>query len=167
MNCPACFRRDITVYADMEKLDDLDKDILRIIIKNARIPFAEVAEACGVSRAAIHQRVQKLIDTGVIEGSGYSVNEKKLGFDTCTYIGIRLEKGSLYKEVSNELKKLPEVTECHFTTGPYSMLIKLYARNNDHLMELLNDKIQEIKGIVSTETLISLNKSVDREIPIF
>lgn len=151
----------------MEKLDDLDKDILRIIIKNARIPFAEVAEACGVSRAAIHQRVQKLMDTGVIEGSGYSVDEKKLGFDTCTYIGLRLEKGSLYKSVAAELKKLPEVTECHFTTGPYTMLIKLYARNNEHLMELLNDKIQEIKGIVSTETLISLNKSIDREIPIY
>lgn len=151
----------------MEKLDDLDKDILRIIIKNARIPFAEVAEACGVSRAAIHQRVQKLMDTGVIEGSGYSVDEKKLGFDTCTYIGLRLEKGSLYKSVAAELKKLPEVTECHFTTGPYTMLIKLYARNNEHLMELLNDKIQEIRGIVSTETLISLNKSIDREIPIF
>lgn len=151
----------------MEKLDDLDKEILRIIIKNARVPFAEVADACKVSRAAIHQRVQKLIDTGVIEGSGYMVNEKKLGFDTCTYIGIRLEKGSLYKNVAAELKKLPEVTECHFTTGPYTMLIKLYARNNEHLMELLNDKIQEIKGIVSTETLISLNKSIDREIPIF
>lgn len=150
----------------MERLDDLDKEILRIIIKNARVPFAEVAESCGVSRAAIHQRVQKLIDVGVIEGSGYAINERKLGFDTCTYIGIKLEKGSLYKSVADQLKQIPEVTECHFTTGPYTMLIKLYARNNENLMELLNDRIQEIKGIVSTETLISLDKSIDREIPI-
>ncbi len=151
----------------MEKLDDLDKDILRIIIKNARIPFAEVADSCGVSRAAIHQRVQKLFDTGVLEGSGYTVNEKKLGFQTCTYIGIRLERGSMYKTVAEELKKLPEVTECHFTTGPYTMLIKLYAHDNDHLMELINDKIQQIEGIVSTETMISLNKTIERKIPIF
>ncbi|HOH95688.1 MAG TPA: Lrp/AsnC ligand binding domain-containing protein [Candidatus Enterocola sp.] len=151
----------------MEKVDELDKEILRIIIKNARIPFAEVAETCGVSRAAIHQRVQKLMDTSVIEGSGYAVNAQKLGYSTCTYIGIRLEKGSMYKTVAPELKKIPEITECHFTTGAYTMLIKLYARNNEHLMELLNDKIQEIHGVVSTETLISLDRSFQREIPIF
>ena len=89
-----------------------------------------------------------------------------LGYATCTYIGVKLEKGSMYKDVVPELEKIPEVVECHFTTGPYTMLIKLYARDNQHLMELLNDRIQMIHGVVETETLISLEQSMNREIPI-
>ena len=150
----------------MEKIDNLDKKILEIISQNARIPFKDVAAECGVSRAAIHQRVQRLIDLGVIVGSGYHVNPKSLGYSTCTYVGIKLEKGSMYKDVVPELEKIPEVVECHFTTGPYTMLCKLYARDNEHLMELLNDKIQEIHGVTATETLISLEQSMNREIPI-
>ena len=150
----------------MEKIDNLDKKILGIIVNNARIPSKEIAETCGVSRAAIHQRVQKLTDMGVITGSGYHVNPKALGYATCTYIGVKLEKGSMYRDVVPELEKIPEVVECHFTTGPYSMLIKLYARDNEHLMELLNDKIQMIHGVVDTETLISLEQSMNRSIPI-
>lgn len=150
----------------MEKIDNLDKKILGIIVNNARIPSKEIAETCGVSRAAIHQRVQKLTDIGVITGSGYHVNPKALGYATCTYIGVKLEKGSMYRDVVPELEKIPEVVECHFTTGPYSMLIKLYARDNQHLMELLNDKIQMIHGVVDTETLISLEQSMNRSIPI-
>lgn len=150
----------------MEKIDNLDRQILGIISKNARIPFKEVAEVCGVSRAAIHQRVQRLIDMGVITGSGYEINPGMLGFKTCTYIGVKLERGSMYKDVVPEFNKIPEVVECHFTTGPYTMLIKLYARDNDHLMELLNSSIQEIEGVTATETLISLRQSIKREIPI-
>lgn len=150
----------------MEKIDNLDKKILGIIVNNARIPSKEIAETCGVSRAAIHQRVQKLTDIGVITGSGYHVNPKALGYATCTYIGVKLEKGSMYRDVVPELEKIPEVVECHFTTGPYSMLIKLYARDNQHLMELLNDKIQMIHGVIDTETLISLEQSMNRPIPI-
>ena len=107
-----------------------------------------------------------MIDMHVITGSGYHVNPKSLGFRTCTYIGVKLEKGSMYRDVVPELEKIPEVVECHFTTGPYTMLCKLYARDNEHLMELLNDKIQHIKGVVSTETLISLEQSMNREIPV-
>ena len=150
----------------MEKIDDLDRKILDIISKNARIPFKEVAEVCGVSRAAIHQRVQKMIETDVITGSGYHVNPKSLGFNSSTYIGVKLEKGSMYKTVVPELEKIPEIVECHFTTGPYTILVKLYARDNEHLMELLNGHIQEIPGVIATETLISLRKSFKREIPI-
>ena len=120
-----------------EKIDKLDLQILQIISNNARIPFKDVAETCGVSRAAIHQRVQRLIDMGVIVGSGYEVNPKSLGYSTCTYVGIRLEKGSMYKSVVAELVKIPEIVECHFTTGPYTMLVKLYARDNEQLMDLL------------------------------
>jgi len=150
----------------MAKIDILDKKILKIITQNARIPFKDVAEECGVSRAAIHQRVQRMIDLDIIVGSGYHINPKVLGFNTCTYIGVKLEKGSMYKDVVPEFEKIPEVVECHFTTGPYTMLIKLYARDNEHLMELLNGKIQEISGVTATETLISLRESFNRIIPI-
>ena len=150
----------------MEKIDSLDRQILEIISQNARIPFKDVAADCGVSRAAIHQRVQRLIDMGVIVGSGYNVNPKSLGYSTCTYVGIKLEKGSMYKEAVKELKKIPEIVECHFTTGNYTMLTKLYCRDNEHLMELLNSKIQEIPGVTATETLISLEQSIKKEIPI-
>ena len=102
----------------------------------------------------------------VIVGSGYHVNPGSLGYNTCTFVGIKLERGSMYKTVSEALKAIPEIVECHFTTGPYTMLIKLYARDNAHLMELLNDKIQEIPGVISTETLISLNQSIRKEVPI-
>lgn len=150
----------------MGKIDALDRKILEIISQNARIPFKDVAAECGVSRAAIHQRVQRLIDLGIITGSGYHMNPKTLGFTTCTYIGITLERGSLYKSVVEEFLKIPEIVECHYTTGPYSMLIKLYARDNEHLMELLNGRIQAIPGVISTETLISLEQSISRGVPI-
>ncbi len=150
----------------MEKIDNLDKRILEIISNNARIPFKDVAAECGVSRAAIHQRVQRLVDMGVIVGSGYHVNPASLGYSTCTYIGIILERGSMYDRVCEEFSKIQEIVECHFTTGPYTMLVKLYARDNAHLMELLNNKIQEIPGVISTETLISLKQSLKKEVPI-
>ena len=150
----------------MEKIDNLDKKILKIIMRNARIPSKDVALECNVSRAAIHQRIQRMIDMNVITGSGYNVNPKTLGYATCTYIGVTLEKGAMYRAVVPELEKIEEVVECHFTTGPYTMLIKLYARDNEHLMELLNDRIQNIHGVTSTETLISLEQSLKREIPI-
>lgn len=150
----------------MGKLDELDQKILEIISQNARIPFKDVATACGVSRAAIHQRVQRLIELGVITGSGYHINPKSLGYHTCTYIGITLERGSMYQSVVEEFMKIPEIVECHYTTGPYSMLIKLYARDNEHLMELLNHKMQNIPGVVATETLISLEQSIKKNVPI-
>jgi len=150
----------------MEKIDKLDRKILEIISQNARTPFKDVAEVCGVSRAAIHQRVQKMIEMKVIVGSGYHVNPKVLGFNTCTYIGVKLERGSMYKDVVPELEKIPEVVECHFTTGPFTILIKLYAKDNENFMELLNGRIQEIPGVISTETMISLRQSFKREIPV-
>ena len=150
----------------MERIDNLDRKILEIIMKNARIPSKDVAAECGVSRAAIHQRIQRMIDLAVITGSGYHVNPKVLGYSTCTYVGVRLEKGSMYRQAVESLEQIPEVVECHFTTGPYTMLIKLFARDNQHLMELLNDKIQHIEGVMSTETLISLEQSINREVPI-
>lgn len=150
----------------MEKIDDLDRKILRIITKNARIPFKDVADTCGVSRAAIHQRVQKMFDNGVIVGSGYQINPKMLGYQLCVYVGIMLTKASMYKSVSAELDKIPEIVESQFTLGAYSMLIKLYAKDDQHLMELLNSKIQEIPGVANTETLTSLDQKINRTLPI-
>ena len=148
----------------MDKIDSLDKKILNILSQNARIPFKDVAAECGVSRAAIHQRVQHLIENGVITGSRFDVNPKSLGYSTCTYIGLNLERGSMYKDVVTRLEKIPEIVECHFTTGSYTMLIKLYAKDNEQLMDLLNNQLHTIPGVVSTETLISLEQSIKREI---
>lgn len=150
----------------MEKIDNLDKKILSILSKNARIPFKDVAAECGVSRAAIHQRVQRLMENGIITGSGFDVNPKSLGYSTCTYVGLNLERGSMYKDVVKQLEDIPEIVECHFTTGSYTMLIKVYVRDNEQLMDLLNNRLQAIPGVVSTETLISLEQSIKREIPV-
>lgn len=150
----------------MKKVDKLDLKILQIISVDARVPFKDVAEVCGVSRAAIHQRVQRLTNAGVITGSGYTVNPRHIGYSTCTFVGITLERGSMYKDVARQLLKIPEIVECHFTTGNYTMLIKLYCRDNEHLMQLLNDRIQGIDGVISTETLISLEQSFTRQVPI-
>lgn len=150
---------------DADKIDKLDRKILSILSTNARIPFKDVATQCGVSRAAIHQRVQHLVEKGIITGSGFYINPKSLGYSTCTYVGLNLERGSMYKKVVAELQEIPEIIECHFTTGPYTMMIKLYARDNEQLMDLLNNRMQSIPGVVSTETLISLEQSIKREIP--
>ncbi len=150
----------------MERIDNLDRKILDIIIRNARIPSKDVAVVCGVSRAAVHQRIQRMIDMGVITGSGYNVNPKELGYMTSTYIGVNLERGAMYRDVVPELEKIPEIVECNFTTGPYTLLLKLYARDNEHLMTLLNDRIQKIHGVTGTETLISLDQSIHRTLPV-
>ena len=150
----------------MDKIDNLDKKILSILSKNARIPCKDGAAECNVSRAALHQRVQHLIENGVIMGSGFDVNPKSLGYSTCTYVGITLERGSMYKDVVACLCQIPEVVECHFTTGPYTMMVKLYARDNEQLMQLLNGHLQDIPGVVATETLISLEQSIKRDIPV-
>ncbi|MCK8621337.1 MAG: Lrp/AsnC ligand binding domain-containing protein [Prevotella sp.] len=150
----------------MEKIDNLDKKILSIVSKDARLPFKDVAAECGVSRAAVHQRVQRLIAADIITGSGFNVNPKSIGYSTCTYVGITLERGSMYKDVVRRLELIPEVVECHFTTGPYTMMVKLFARDNEQLMQLLNGQLQEIPGVMATETLISLEQSIKREIPV-
>ncbi|MBQ7532058.1 MAG: AsnC family transcriptional regulator [Paludibacteraceae bacterium] len=150
----------------MELIDDLDKRILRIITQNARIPFKDVAEQCGMSRAAVHQRVQRMFDIGVIIGSGYQVNPKMLGYNLCVYVGITLERGHMYRQVCAELEKIPEIVESQFTLGAYSMIIKLYAHDDKHLMKLLNTQIQAIPGIANTETLTTLDESINRTLPI-
>ncbi len=148
------------------QIDSLDKKILTIIQQNARIPFLEVARECGVSGAAIHQRVGKLIKMGIISGSEFIIDPKKVGLHTCAYMGIYLEKAGMYNEVVEQLKKIPEIVECHYITGNYSIFIKIFTRDNEHLKYILADKLQSISGISRTETFIALEESFSRHIPI-
>ena len=148
------------------QIDSLDRKILSILIKDARIPFLEVARECGVSGAAIHQRVQRLIRLGIISGSQFNLEPKKLGYHTCAYIGIFLDNAGLFNEVSSNLIKIPEIVQCHYTTGQYAMFIKVHAKNNEHLRRVLADKIQAIKGVSRTETFISLDVLMERQLPV-
>jgi Lrp/AsnC family transcriptional regulator, regulator for asnA, asnC and gidA len=147
-------------------IDELDKKILSLLMKDARMPFLEVARECGVSGAAIHQRVQKLISDGIISGSEILVDPHKIGYSTCAYIGIFLEKASMFSLVAEELVNIPEIVECHYTTGNYSIFIKVFAKDNNHLKQILSDKLQSIKGISRTETFISLEESFRRNLPV-
>src|SRR5574344_969178 len=108
------------------QLDDIDLKILEIISKNARLPFKDVATECGISRAAVHQRVNRMVEMNVIIGSGYYIDPKKVDYHTCTFIGIFLDKGGLYETVTEKLKSIPEVVECHYTTGQYAIFVKVY-----------------------------------------
>ncbi len=148
------------------QIDSLDKKILSLITKNARIPFLEVARECKVSGAAIHQRIQRLTNMGVIKGSEFIVNPSKIGYHTCAYIGIFLKKASLFDKVVMMLDQIPQIVECHYTTGEYAIFIKIYAQSNEHLKRILHDKLQSIPGISSTETIISLDEMFKRQLPI-
>jgi Lrp/AsnC family transcriptional regulator for asnA, asnC and gidA len=149
----------------MQQLDSLDIKILQLLANNARKPCLEIARACDVSGAAIHQRVQKLTSMGVIQGSELLINPSSVGYDTCAYIGFFLKDPSQFNHVVEELKKIPEVVECHFTTGQYDMFIKLVARNNDHLLHIIHEKLQHL-GLSRTESLISFKEVFKRQIPI-
>ena len=136
-----------------------------MLAANARKPYLEIARACDVSGAAIHQRIQKLTQMGVIKGSESLINPSSIGYDTCAYIGFFLKDPSQFNHVVNELEKIPEVVECHFTTGQYDMFIKLYAHNNDHLLHIIHEKLQHL-GLSRTESLISFKEVFKRQIPI-
>ena len=125
-------------------LDSLDQKILSMISDDARVPFLEVARACHVSGAAIHQRIQKLTRLGVISGSQFVLNPLALGYDTCAFVGIYLKDPSDFDRVLAELHKIPEVVECHYTTGGYDMFIKIYARSNHHMLSIIHDQLQPL-----------------------
>tara|TARA_B100000925_G_C21956481_1_gene451414 strand:+ start:273 stop:815 length:543 start_codon:yes stop_codon:yes gene_type:complete len=145
-------------------LDGIDKEILSYLTRNARMPILEIARNMGASGASIHQRVRKLEEAGVISGSYVKINEEKLGYTTHAFIGIFLDKASHNSEAVAMLNKIPEVTSCYYTTGGWSLLIKLTCRDNNHLSALLSDKIQKIPGISRTETYICLKHQIERQI---
>lgn len=148
------------------QIDSLDQRILSFLTKDARKPFLEVARECGVSGAAIHQRVQKLINEGIITGSEFTVDPNKVGYKTCCYIGIYLETANLFEQVADQLENIPEIVECHYTTGIYSIFIKVYAKDNNDLKKVLAEKLQSIKGIARTETFISLDQVFKKQMPL-
>lgn len=147
------------------QLDSLDEAILKQIAYNARIPFLEVARICNVSGAAIHQRIQKLTNLGVLKGSEFIIDPEKVGFETCAYVGLYLKNPEQFDQVVEGLKAIPEVVECHYTTGQYDMFIKIYARNNHHLLSIIHDKLQPL-GLSRSETIISFNEAIKRQMPI-
>ena len=145
--------------------DALDRKILQLIQKDARIPFLEVARACNVSGAAIHQRIQKLTQLGILKGSQFIIDPEKIGYETCAYVGLYLKDPENFDAVVDKLRQIPEVTECHYTTGGYDMFIKIYARNNHHLRNIIHDKLQPL-GLSRSETIVSFNAVIDRQLPV-
>ncbi len=148
------------------EIDGIDKEILRQLMEDARRPVLQIATKIGISGAAIHQRLRKLEQSGVISGSKFILNNKVLGYNTMAFVGIYLDKAARNLETVRDLKKIPEVLECHYTTGNWSVLIKIICHDNEHLMQLLNTKIQTIEGVSRTETFISLDQQIDRQIQI-
>lgn len=147
-------------------LDAIDRKILKYLIKNARMPFLEIARECGISGAAIHQRIRKLDESGVILGSRLIVDPKTLGFDVCAYIGIRLQDPQYLDATVEKLKQIPEIVECHFITGTYNVFVKLYCLDNEHLMKTIFDGIVRIQGISTTQTYISLFEAFQRQVNV-
>ena len=147
-------------------LDATDRKILRFLIKNARTPFLEIARECGISGAAIHQRIKKLEDMGVIQGSRLVVAPKSLGFYVCAFISIRVSDITRQQDTVEQLRHIPEIVECHYITGSYNLMVKLYCIDNEHLMRTIFDKILHVQGVSSTQTYMSLNESFQREIHV-
>ncbi|UMY66662.1 MULTISPECIES: Lrp/AsnC family transcriptional regulator [unclassified Flavobacterium] len=152
-------------HAQVE-IDGIDKEILRYLMEDARKPILQIANKIGISGAAIHQRLRKLEQAGVISGSKFTVSNKVLGYSTMAFVGIYLDRAAGNAEAVKELRKIPEVLECHYTTGNWSILIKIICRDNEHLMQLLNTKIQAIPGVSRTETFISLEQQIERQIQL-
>ncbi|WP_036157059.1 Lrp/AsnC ligand binding domain-containing protein [Maribacter forsetii] len=150
----------------LAKIDGIDKKILRFLMEDARKPVLEIARSIGISGAAIHQRLRKLEASGLLSGSKFIINPKSLGYTTMAYIGIYLDKAMSNPKAVKLLEKIPEVLECHYTTGNWSILIKVLCRDNEHLMQVLNKEIQAIEGVSRTETFISLAQQIDRQITI-
>lgn len=150
--------------SETSKIDSIDKRIMRLLSEKGRISFLEVARECGMSGAAIHQRVAKLEQQGIITGYSVKLSPENLGYSTCAYVGVFLEKAIMYHSVVKDLEKIAEIVEAHYTTGNYAIFLKVYCRNNQHLMDVLNSRIQTIPGVASTETFISLEHGIMRDV---
>ena len=148
------------------KIDGLDKQILIELTSNSRTPILEISRKIGISGAAIHQRIRKLNDSGLIAGHQLKINPKVLGYSTLAFIGVYFDKAERNSEAIKKMKEIPEILECHYTTGNWSVLVKVICKNNEHLMTLLNKEIQSIDGVSRTETFISLEQQIDRQISI-
>ncbi len=147
-------------------IDNTDLKILDVLVKDAKKPFTEVARQVFVSQGTVHVRMNKMMEAGIVEKTTLKINYAKLGFDITAFIGIYLEKSSLYEKVLEKLKAIPEITSIHYTTGNYSMFVKIHCRDTNHLKEVLHGKMQQVAGIDRTETMISLEESLDRNLSL-
>ncbi|MEL6625150.1 MAG: Lrp/AsnC ligand binding domain-containing protein [Bacteroidota bacterium] len=148
------------------EIDKLDLQILSMLMEDAQIPYTEIAKRLDVSGGTVHVRMKKLIGLDVVKGSHLEIDASKLGYDICAFVGMFLEKGSLYNKIVKQLEEIPEITEIHYTTGRYGIFLKIISRNTRELRSILNDKVQPIEGIQRTETFISLEESMKRPIQI-
>jgi len=148
------------------EIDNTDLKILEILTQDAKKPYTEVAKKVYVSQGTIHVRMNKMEEAGIVERTTLRLNYSKLGYDITAFIGIFLQKSALYEKVLNELKKIQEITNIHYTTGNYSMFVKIHCRDTNHLKEVLHDKMQQVEGIERTETMISLEESLDRNLKL-
>ncbi|MCQ2142510.1 MAG: Lrp/AsnC ligand binding domain-containing protein [Bacteroidales bacterium] len=147
-------------------LDEIDQKILGLLVSDARMPFLEIARDCGISGPAVHQRVKRLKDAGVITGSHLQVKPQALGLNVCAFITVSLSEANKYPQVIQAFKEIPEIVECHFITGKYAIMLKVYCLDYEHLMEVLLNTIQKIPYVLSTETMISLDQTIEKEIRV-
>jgi Lrp/AsnC family transcriptional regulator for asnA, asnC and gidA len=148
-------------------LDDIDRKILSILLKDGKRRYAEIGQELFISAGTVHVRIKKLMEIGVIIGNHIEIDHKLLGYDITSFLGIYLEKSSLYDEVSKQLKAIPEVVSAHYTTGVYGIFVKIICKDTEHLRDTLSNKIQKINGIQRTETFISLDESIERPLYIY
>ena len=153
----------------MEKkfgLDPLDYKILEILVKDANLPYTEIGSRLDVSGGTVHVRMKKMESLGIVKGAQLLIDYSKIGWDITAFLGIYLDKSSLYEDVAKQLEQIPEVVNIHYTTGIYSIFAKIICRDTQHLREVLHDKIQRVTGIQRTETFISLEESLIRNTPL-
>ena len=152
--------------ADNYEIDNVDLKILSLLQNNAKKPYTEIAKSAFVSSGTVHVRMNKLEKMGVVKGASLDLNLNKLGYTVSSFLGVFLSKSSLYDRVASQLVKIPEITSIHYTTGNYSMFIRVYAKNTDHLKNILHDKIQKVDGIERTETFVILEETLSRSIQL-
>jgi len=148
------------------QIDNIDRGILSILMKDAKTPYTEIAKKMIVSAGTIHVRMKKMEEAGIVKKSRLNINYELLGYDMTSFLGIYLETGSSYKEVIEQLSMVPEIVEAHYTTGVYSIFAKIRCKNTKHMRHVLNEEIQSVKGIQRTETIISLEQSIDKQIAL-
>jgi len=152
--------------SDIYKIDNLDREILGILMKDAKIPYTEIAKRLIVSAGTIHVRMKRMERLGIVKGATLVLDPSKIGYDLTAFVGIYLVKGSAYNEVIKEVDEIPEIVEAHYTTGEYSIFAKIICKNTQHLREVINEKLQPVNGVMRTETIISLGESIKKQIPI-
>ena len=146
------------------QIDNVDRKIISFLMKDAMMPYTEIGHKVLMSSGTIHVRMDNLQKQGIVKGATVILDHAKLGYDLTAFVGVYLEKGSIYDKVIKRLEKIPEVVEAYYTTGVYSIFMKLVCRNTDHLRQVLNEKVQSVEGIDRTETIISLEESIKRNI---